>query len=217
MNDFYKTRIVFSMPLYAGTEGEAGGVYNELLYRKSLANQLGYDTEFHNHWESLTKFNPKTDVFHVFMANNGMLDFVIKLKSYGFKVVVSPILDTRWSAKKVWFFVSLIYNLRVIHAHLKSARQICTISDVICSRSEQESEMLSIGLKTNRSKIHCVLNSPKNSIVTHSNLKSTNKKDIVFFLGNWGTERKNVQRLVRAMEGVDAKLVIAGAASDTKI
>jgi len=217
MNNLLNKRIVFSMPLYAGTEGEAGGVYNELLYRKTLAAKAGYETAFHNHWQALKEFNPEKDVFHVFMANNGMLDFVQKLKSYGFKVVVSPILDTRWSAKRVNFFVSLIYKFRVIHAHLKSARQICTTSDAVCSRSKQESEMLSIGLDTDSSKIHCILNAPKRNLVKQSELDSLSKENTIFFLGNWGTERKNVLRLVKAMNGIDAKLVLAGAASETSI
>lgn len=205
-------KIVFVMPIYAGTEGRAGGVYNELLYRKSLAEELGYETELFNQWHSIKDYCPKSVIFHIFMANNAMLDFVNKIKSYGFKIIVSPIFDTRWSCKQVNLFVSSLYRLRTIHAHLKSGRFICESADRICTRSEQESEMVIQGLKIDESKIHKIRNLPKSGLTTRDGMKQ--ESDLVFFLGNWGTERKNVKRLIQAAIDLDLNLVIAGSASN---
>jgi glycosyltransferase involved in cell wall biosynthesis len=211
-----KRKVVFVMPLYAGTEGRAGGVYNEILLREKLAEGAGYETVFFNPWNDLKAYDKDRDIFHVFMANNAMLDFVQKVKSYGFKVVVSPILDTQWKPAHVRLLVRAIKKIRVLHAHLKSAAVIAEIADAICSRSAQESVMLKEGLGAKSSKIHKILNLPKTSLKP-DNKDFSHKLNKILFVGNWGTDRKNVLKLVKAMEFVNAELIIAGSPSNTTI
>lgn len=200
------------MPIYAGTEGRAGGVYNELLFRKQVAEDLGYETSLFNQWDSIKEHCPDSTIFHVFMANNSMLDLTFKLKEYGFKIVLSPIFDTRWGKLKVSFFVSLLYHSRVMHAHLKSGRIICEMSDAICTRSSQESDIVASSFHISRTKIHRILNLPKKHLNSECDIDY--KQNIVFFLGNWGTERKNVKRLLRAVLDLNLNLIIAGSASN---
>jgi len=211
-----KINVLFNNTKISG-ESPGGGI---VLLSKSKQYLLKEGVKVELFEEGKTNFG-NFDIFHNFSLHRNCLKPILAAKKAGLHIAISPI-----------YWPSLAFVLhsgkpvaekaKMIAAELSNAlplsavRKMLNAADVVLPSSLAEKEMLQKRLSLPKEKISIVYNG------VDERFKGANSKlfeekfrmrDFVLYVGKI-EERKNVLSLIKAMEGIDAKLVVIGNANE---
>ena len=209
-------RILFAAPAHVGFLGEAGGVLRLMHLWEHCLRDRGHQIVYASPWE-----RPAWDRFslcHLFMANGDSYNLGACIREQ-LPFVVSPIIDRTQSNFLLRCNVWLDHSLPRYYSHLGRCAALCRMADLVCLHSSEEANRVrhGLGVHTPARMVLCPI-LPREDCVQPSpgHLASLKDRPFLLFVGDAGNARKNVVRLIRAVEGTGLDLVIAGSMSTGK-
>lgn len=198
-----------------------GGPKTQLFQTKYGLERLGVEVDLHNPWRELPV--AEYDLIHVFGANIGTYHYARELHKLGAPMVISPIFYSRHNAGIVRAAAGVE---RVVRKAFPGTwmdygfvRDICNWSIGVLPNTHEEGCLLRDGLGISEEKLYIVPNGVESRFGQgdpRQFIEQYGVKDFVLNVGHVGPERKNVLRLIKAMEKVNAPAVIIGRVEDTR-
>ena len=197
-----------------------GGPRTQIFQTKLALEKLGVQVSFFNAWEDapLKSF----DFVHLFGANIGSYHIAMEIHKLGVPMVVSPIFFSRHSAPLVRVSLSVEKVLRAAARgtwmDFGLVRDICNWSRAVLPNTTHEKLLLENGIGITGDKLHVVPNGVEERFY-HANpelfINTYGAKDFILNVGHIGMERKNVFRLIQALQKINAPAFIIGRIEDT--
>jgi len=192
-----------------------GGPQTQIFQTKRCLERLGVGVTLFDSWQELRREN--VDLVHIFSANIGTFHLARVLRQQGIPFVVTPIFWTRRS-------------LAVIRAALtaeKMARkfvrgfwtdygviaEICRWAKAVLPNTTEESLLYTEGFGVPPEKISVIPNGVEKRFYDAKPFLFSKKfgvRDFILNVGHVGPERKNILRLIQALEGINKQAVIIG-------
>ena len=192
-----------------------GGPRTQILQMKSCLERRGVEVSLFNSWEEIQKED--VDLIHIFGANLGTYHFAREVHKLGIPTVVTPIFFTRHS----WPFVRSIVGMHGMIRNLARgtwtdygiASEVCSWAAAVLPNTQREAELVEHGLGVPGEKIEVIPNGVEQRFHEADPGPFREKygiRDFVLNVGHIGPPRKNVLRLIRALEDVNVPAVIIG-------
>jgi glycosyltransferase involved in cell wall biosynthesis len=192
-----------------------GGPRTQILQMKRCLEERGVKVSLFDSWAEYKK--DEIDLIHVFGANLGTYHFAREVHKLGIPLVVSPIFFTRHSSP----FVRLVAGVGAAARKLARgtwmdyslAAEICSWARSVLPNTLREAELVQHGLGIPKEKIEVVPNGVEKRFYDADPALFRERyglENFVLNVGHIGPPRKNVFRLIRALEDVNAPAVIIG-------
>lgn len=192
-----------------------GGPRTQILQMKRCLEKRGVNVSLFNSWEEFQK--DQIDLIHLFGANLGTYHFAREVRKLGIPTVVTPIFFTRHSYPFVRSVVGIHGLIRGVARGLWTdyslAAEICSWAGAVLPNTIREAELVRRGLGVPKEKIEVVPNGVEERFYNADATlfrKQYGVEDFVLNVGHIGPERKNVYRLICALEDVNVPAVIIG-------
>jgi glycosyltransferase involved in cell wall biosynthesis len=207
-------RILYHAPEYVCLDGDAGGVYRELLTRKRMAESQGAAVELFQMW------NPeqlrKADVFHTFFPAAGSYPLCKAARAAGCRLVVSPIYDYTLPETVARAWIRFSRYAWPLLSHLGELARIVEMADAVVVRSNGELRAMQKILHVPIGRIHPAWNAlpaeSEDPIPDKCNLpdEAAGIEQGILFAGDVANPRKNILRLLKAAGPLGVTTVICG-------
>ena len=199
---------------YQGIMLNKSGPSYKLIHTKKALQELGVDVEFYDMWDSNLKIK-KTDLFHIFNASVATYSLAANLKRFGAKYVVNPIFFSNHSANTLRLYQTLEKPLKAILKRTMSdysfTKYICDEAERVLPNTKSEGMLLAKGLDVEKQKIEVIHNGVEERFA-NGDPKLFNKKfgvkDAILYVGHLGSYRKNGMNIIKALQKVDAPVII---------
>jgi glycosyltransferase involved in cell wall biosynthesis len=192
-----------------------GGPRTQILETKAALEKFGVEVQLFDMWQTLKPGD--CDIIHIFGSGISTYHFAREVSKLGIKLVVSPIFFTRHSPQYIrrvlWFDKTVLKRLRGVWTDYGFVSEICRWADAILPNTKKEAELIETGLGISKEKIHVVPNGVNVRFYNAGpNLftKTYKVSNFILNVGHIGPGRKNVLRLVRALNRIDKPAVIIG-------
>ena len=192
-----------------------GGPRTQILQTKSELQKLGVKVSLFDSWAEFKKED--FDLVHIFSAGIGTYHLARMLKLNGVPTVVTPIFYSRHSSAFVRTAVAGDRMLRRILPGFWTdygiMAEICRWAKAVFPTTKAEATLFSSGLGVQKECLTVVpVGVEKRFYTATPNLfkKKYGLENFVLNVGHIGPARKNVFRLLRALESMDAPAVIIG-------
>jgi glycosyltransferase involved in cell wall biosynthesis len=204
-------KILYHAPEYVCLDGDAGGVYRELLTRKTMAEQQGARTELFHMWDAAQLRTAQ--VLHSFFPAAGSYPLCRAARTAGCRLVVSPIYDYLLPGFVARGWIALSHMVRPVLTHLGELARVLEIADAVVVRSQAERRDMRRIFGITEEKLHLVWNALPEPAQTEAaeippELEGIEKG--VLFAGDVANPRKNVVRLIEAAAPLGVPVVICG-------
>lgn len=196
-----------------------GGPKTQILQTKKGLESLGVNVTLFDSWEELRK--EQVDLVHLFGANIGTYHLAREIHKLGIPLVVSPIFFSRHS---VPFIRAAVTAQRIAGGVLRGTwtdyglvADICSWSKAVLPNTNGEARLLRAGMGIPGERITVVPNGVEERFrrATPDLFRTTyGIENFVLNVGHVGPGRKNVLRLIHALEKVNAPSVIIGRIED---
>lgn len=197
-----------------------GGPRTQILQTKSELEKLGVDVQFFDTWGEYRKQD--FDLVHLFSAGIGTYHLARNLNLNGIPFVVSPIFFSRHSPR---FIRAVLTADRLVNSITRGVwtdfglmANICSWAQTVLPNTTDESLLFIKGLGVQPDRIKVIPNGVEERFASAKPdlfIKTYGIKDFILNVGHIGPERKNVYRLIEAVEGIDMPVVIIGRIEDT--
>jgi glycosyltransferase involved in cell wall biosynthesis len=192
-----------------------GGPRTQILQMKRCLEESGVEVSLFDSWEELRK--PQVDLVHIFGANLGTYHFAREVRKLDIPMVVTPIFFTRHSPPFVRSVVGA-YGLirkaaRGVWTDYALASEICSWARAVLPNTRREACLVERGLGIPKEMIEVVPNGVEKRFYDADGALFKERHGIEGFVlnvGHIGPPRKNVYRLIRALEDVNVPSVIIG-------
>ncbi len=198
-----------------------GGPRTQILKTKKHLEDLGVHVTLHDPWKDVRKED--FDLVHLFGANIGTYHFGRELYRKGIPFVVTPIVFSLHSP----MFIST--GLKVERFLRKIAKgtwldygflaDLCKWSKLVIPNTRKEAELIRSGFGIDKDKIEVVPNGVEERFYGADPslfVKRYGVNNFILSVGHIGPERKNVLRLLQALEKINHPAVIIGRKEDTE-
>jgi glycosyltransferase involved in cell wall biosynthesis len=192
-----------------------GGPRTQILQMKNCLERRGVKVSLFNSWEVFEK--DKIDLIHLFGANLGTYHLAREVHKLSIPTVVTPIFFTRHSAPFVRSIVGIHGAIRSMARGTWTdyglAAEICSWARAVLPNTLREARLVQYGLGVPKAKIDVIPNGVEERFYDSDPKMFRAKysiKDFVLNVGHIGPPRKNVLRLIRALEDVNVPAVIIG-------
>ncbi|RPI01169.1 MAG: glycosyltransferase [Ignavibacteriae bacterium] len=197
-----------------------GGVRTQVLQTKEALEHLGVHVTLFDTWRD---FHPADfDLVHLFAANMATYHFARAMKAQGLPLVISPVFFTRRQAglvRKVIKTDRLISRtMRGIWTDYGLIAEMCSWARAVTPNTTEEGKLFIEAFEVPEKKLFVIPNGvEKRFSHAASGLfeREYGIKDFILSVGNIGPERKNMHRLIEALEGIDHPAAIIGRIEDT--
>jgi len=209
--------------LFAAKQATAltrGGVHTQVLQTREALENLGVHVTLFDTWRNF-QVN-EFDLVHIFSANMATYHFARAIKAQGLPLVISPVFYTRRTAKvvqsviKVDKFISR--KVRGIWTDYGLIAEMCSWAEAITPNSTEEGKLFIDAFSIPEKKVIVVPNGVEERFA-HATPglfeREYGIKDFILSVGHIGPERKNVLRLIEALEYIEHPAVIIGCIDDT--
>jgi glycosyltransferase involved in cell wall biosynthesis len=209
--------------LFATSQATAlmrGGVRTQVLQTKEALESLGVQVTLFDTWRNF-QVN-EFDLVHVFAANMATYHFARAVKTQGLPLVISPVFYTRRTVKvvqnviKVDRFISR--KVRGIWTDYGLIAEMCSWAEAVTPNTTEEGKLFVDAFGIPQKKVIVVPNGVEERFV-HATPglfeREYGIKNFILSVGHIGPERKNILRLVEALERIDHPAVIIGRIEDT--
>ncbi len=192
-----------------------GGVRTQMRETKASLEALGVQVDVLNAAESLDP--SRYDVIHIFTANIGTYHLARALRLQGCPLVISPVFYTRRSRAVVRAVVSAdkLVNrfVRGVWTDYGLMAEMCGWAAAVLPNTKEEADLFTRALGIPADRVTVVPNGVEARFADASpDLFRTQEgmERFILCVTHIGPERKNVARLVEALEGVGHPAVVIG-------
>lgn len=192
-----------------------GGPRTQVFETKAALEKLGVEVQLFDMWQTLKKGD--CDILHIFGSGISTYHFAREVAKLGIKLVVSPIFFSRHSSQYIkrvlWFDKTVLKKLRGVWTDYGFVSEICRWADAVLPNTKMEAELIELGLGVQKEKIHVVPNGVNERFLNADPslfVKTYGISNFILNVGHIGPGRKNVLRLVRALNLIDKPAVIIG-------
>lgn len=196
-----------------------GGPRTQILQTKRCLEGLGVNVSLFESWQDFNK--SKIDLIHLFGANIGTYHLAREIHKLGIPMVVSTIYYSRHSAPVVRTILAADTVARAIvrgsWTDYGIVADICKWSKMVLPNTQKEAKLVQRGLGILSEKITVIPNGVEARFYDADPelFKKTYGKDrFVLNVGHIGPQRKNVFRLIQALENINVPSVIIGRIED---
>jgi glycosyltransferase involved in cell wall biosynthesis len=197
-----------------------GGPRTQILQSKAELEQLGVRATLFNGWKEFRR--NEYDLVHFFGANIGTYHLAREMHKIGMPMIVSPIFFTRRSIDFVRRVVKtgrLLKKLsRGIWTDYGMMAEMCSWATVLAANTVEEATLFTKGMNVPEEKIRIVPNGVEARFEKAKPAlfrKTYGLEKFILTVGHIGPDRKNVGRLIQALEGINHPAVIIGRIEDT--
>jgi glycosyltransferase involved in cell wall biosynthesis len=192
-----------------------GGPRTQILQTKRCLEQLGVKVSLFQSWDEFRK--EEVDLMHLFGANIGTYHFAREIHKLGIPMAVTPIYFTRHSPPIVRSVLALDKVVRSLARGTWTdygiVAEICRWARAVLPNTRQEARLVEKGLGIPGEKITVVPNGVEGRFAGADPglfRRQYGIENFVLNVGHIGPERKNVFRLIQALEKINAPSVIIG-------
>jgi glycosyltransferase involved in cell wall biosynthesis len=197
-----------------------GGPRTQILQSKAELEKLGIRVSLFNSWKEFHRTD--FDLVHFFGANIGTYHLAREIHRVGVPIVISPIFFTRHPSEYVRRIVrwgDLLKRLsRGIWTDYGMMAEMCSWASIVAANTVDEARLFTGGMRVPEEKIRIVANGvelrfekAKPSLFR----KMYGAEKFILNVGHIGPERKNVFRLIQALETINHPAFIIGRIEDT--
>ena len=197
-----------------------GGPRTQILRSKAELEQQGVRVSLFNSWKEFHRSS--FDLVHLFGANIGTYHLAREIHKLGIPIVLSPIFYTRHSSDYVRWVVrtgNLVKRFsRGIWTDYGMMAEMSSWATLVAANTVAEATLFVEGMGVPEDKIRIVPNGvePRFEKAKPSLFRKTyGEEKFILSVGHIGPERKNIYRLIRALEGVNHPAFIVGRIEDT--
>jgi glycosyltransferase involved in cell wall biosynthesis len=192
-----------------------GGPRTQILQTTRCLENLGLDVKLFESWQDIRK--EEIDIIHLFGANIGTYHLAREIHKLGIPMVVTPIFYSRHAAPFIRATVVVDKLIRKF-AHgtwtdFGLDAEICSWAEQVLPNTSCEAHLVEKGFGIPAEKITVVSNGVEERFY-HSDPTIFKKrygiKNFILNVGHIGPERKNVLRLICALENINHPAVIIG-------
>jgi glycosyltransferase involved in cell wall biosynthesis len=192
-----------------------GGPRTQVLETKTALEKLGVEVQLFDMWQTLKKGD--CDILHIFGSGISTYHFAREVAKLGIKLVVSPIFFSRHSSEYIkrvlWFDKIVLKNIRGVWTDYGFVSEMCKWANAVLPNTKKEAELIELGLVVQKEKIHVVPNGVNERFLNADPslfVKAYGVSNFILNVGHIGPGRKNVLRLVRALNLINKPAVIIG-------
>jgi len=197
-----------------------GGVRTQVLQTKTALEDLGVRVTLFESWRD---FNPgEYDLVHIFAANMATYHLARAMKMYDLPLVVSPVFFTVRSTGVVRSVITadrLISRLiRGVWTDYGLIAEMCSWAQAVVPNTQREARLFVDAFRVPAQKIIVVPNGTEErfSRATPEMFeRAYGIKDFILAVGQIGPARKNILRLVEALEGINHPAALIGHIDNT--
>ncbi|HTR81791.1 MAG TPA: glycosyltransferase family 4 protein [Bacteroidota bacterium] len=193
-----------------------GGPRVQILGTKKGLEELGVHVTLFDPWQS-PHSKLQCDIFHLFSANVGTFHLARNIQTFSIPLVTSPIFFTQHAPHVIRLSLAVEHTLKRIRPGIWTdygfTEQICNWSKAVLPNTSDESHLIEKGLGIQHAKVTVIPNGvdPK---FEHGDPGIFKKKygldKFVLNVGHIGPARKNVLKLIHALQTIDCPAVIIG-------
>jgi glycosyltransferase involved in cell wall biosynthesis len=197
-----------------------GGVRTQVLQTKEALENLGVHVTLFDTWR--TYESDEFDLVHVFSANMATYHFARAVKAQGHPLVTSPVFYTRRTANvvqnviKIDRFISS--KVRGIWTDFGLIAEMCSWAEAVTPNTTDEGKLFVDAFGVPEKKVIVVPNGVEERFA-HATPglfeREYGIKNFILSVGHIGPERKNILRLIEALESIDQPAVIIGRLEET--
>ena len=192
-----------------------GGPLTQLRETARHLPAYGWEVEYFDQWK---RFDPERyDAVHIFGASFLTYDTARRLVHFGVPYVVSPIFFSNRSPRMIRMVRRasrlITRRLGVVRTDYDFTAEVCRDARFVLPNTSDEGRLIREGLGVAPERIRVIPNGVDPRFAEASPdlfEREYGLKDFVLNVGHIGSGRKNVLRLMQAMRGVDADLVVIG-------
>ncbi len=197
-----------------------GGPRTQILQSKLELEKLGIRVSLFNSWKEFHRND--FDLVHFFGANIGTYHLAREIHRVGVPIVISPIFFTRHSSEYVRRIVRWGDRLkrfsRGIWTDYGMMAEMCSWATIIAANTVDEARLFTEGMRVPEEKIRIVANGVElgfEKAMPSLFRKTYGAEKFILNVGHIGPERKNVFRLIQALETINHPAFIIGRIEDT--
>jgi glycosyltransferase involved in cell wall biosynthesis len=209
--------------LFATSQATAltrGGVRTQVLQTKEALENIGVHVTLFDTWRTL-EWN-EFDLVHIFSANMATYHFARAVKAQGIPLVISPVFYTRRTAKVVRSVIAadrwIGRKIRGIWTDYGLIAEMCSWAEAVTPNTSEEGKLFVDAFGIPENKVIVVPNGVEERFMLASPglfEREYGLKNFILSVGNIGPDRKNILRLIEALESVKQPAVIIGRLEDT--
>ena len=209
--------------LFATSQATAltrGGVRTQVLQTKEALENIGVHVTLFDTWRTL-EWN-EFDLVHIFSANMATYHFARAVKAQGIPLVISPVFYTRRTAKVVRSVIAadrwIGRKIRGIWTDYGLIAEMCSWAEAVTPNTSEEGKLFVDAFGIPENKVNVVPNGVEERFMHASPglfEREYGLKNFILSVGNIGPDRKNILRLIEALESVKQPAVIIGRLEDT--
>ncbi len=197
-----------------------GGPRTQVLQSKAALEELGIRVSLFNAWKEFRLGD--FDVVHFFGANIGTYHLAREVHKLGVPIVLSPIFYTRHSAEFVRKIVktgAMLKRLsRGIWTDLGMMAEMSSWANILAANTVDEATLFTSGMGVPEEKVRIIPNGVEERFAKGRSAlfrKTYGMENFILNVGHIGPERKNVLRLIQALETINHPAVIIGRVENT--
>ncbi len=192
-----------------------GGVRTQMLQTKSALEQCGINVTLYEMWkhQSFSGF----DLVHIFTANMATYHFARALRIRNIPFVVSPVFYSRRSVRTIKTVIGLDkllnYVVRGVWTDFGLIAELCSWARGVLPNTQAEAYLFIHGMNILPDNVHIIPNGVEERFAKNTKelfAKTYGIDDFILYVGQIGAERKNVYRLLMALEHIDHPAVLIG-------
>lgn len=203
---------------YDSVSIDHGGPRVQILETRKALERLGVAVDLFERWEPWDA--ARYDLVHLFGARLATFQLARTLSNHGIPFVVSPIFYSQHSPFLLRMTLAGETLLRKVHRGIWSdygyTRRVCEWSRGVLPNTAAEGALIVKGLGIEPGKVRVVPNGVDLSFRRGDPeifFREYGIRDFILSVGHIGPARKNVHRLIRALETIDRNAVIIGRVS----
>ncbi len=198
-----------------------GGPRTQILQSKAELENLGVRVSLFNSWKEFHRDD--VDLVHFFGANIGTYHLAREIHKLGVPIVISPIFFTRHSHEYVHRVVRAGKILKSfspgIWTDYGMMAEMCSWASILAANTVDEARIFTEGMGFPEEKVRIIPNGvePRFEKAKPSLFRKTYGADkFILNVGHIGPGRKNVFRLIQALESINHPAFIIGRIENTK-
>jgi glycosyltransferase involved in cell wall biosynthesis len=197
-----------------------GGVFTQMLQTKAALEACGVQVTLYEPWNEIRL--SEYDLVHIFTANMATYHFARAIKANGAPMVISPVFFTRRSPRVVRRVIqadALVNRfMRGVWTDYGLIAEMCSWARAVLPNTGDEANIFIQALGVPAERITIIPNGVEERFAHATGdlfVRQYGMERNILYVGQIGAERKNVLRLLEALEQIDRPAAIIGKIEDT--
>jgi len=197
-----------------------GGVLTQVLQTKEALEKLGVKVTLFDMWKDIDI--REYDLVHIFSANFATYHLARAFKVKGIPIIISPIFFTRRSKRLVKGVIAIDKFINRISRGFWTdyglIAEMCHWAKAVTPNTKEEATLFQQAFSVPKERIDIIPNGVEERFAHASPdlfVKQYGMKDFILSVGHIGPQRKNVLRLIKALEKIDHPSAIIGRIENT--